>query len=220
MEKKRKLFIQGAFKAIIVLVTIPVIVVLIILLAGYGRVYETTRIEDSGQITGNFENERPEEFIHSFFPEEIEDSFSDVSYLYKAKKGDTYAYECYLEFVIEDADAYSAFVEKHIMRSESSPFLYDKAFCEQSISNILHLQHSETTEGTYAIGTAELGKILYSDHQQRIIFVALGMYDGGGATTSELGYFFSRFHIDPWEYAKTAYASSYYQDLGVTNEER
>ena len=220
MDKNRNSFIQGALKVIAVLITIPLIITLLILFAGYGKVHETTRIEDYGIITGNFDNDTPEEFIRSFFPSEIEDSFSDISYLYKAKKGDAYAYECYLEFVIEDADAYAAFVEKHCVRSESSSFLYDEAFHEQSVSNVLFLQPSEIEEDAYAIGTAELGKVLYSDQQQRVIFVALGMYDGGGATTEELGYFFSRFHIDPWVYAKTAYASGYYQDLGITNEER
>lgn len=223
MSKNKPSFVQNASKVIVTLITIPLIVGLImvlpVLLAGYGRIYETTRIEDYGKITGNFDNDRPSEFIHSFFPAEIGDNFSDISYLYKAKKGDTYAYECYLEFVIKDPDAYFAFVEEHIARSESTPFLYDIAFCEQSVSNVLYLQPSETKKDPYAIGAAELGKILYSDQQQRIIYVALGMYDGGGATTAELGFFFSRFHIDPWKYAKTAYASGYYQELGVTNEE-
>lgn len=223
MDRNKSSILKDVLKVIVGLVSAPLIVVLIMILlvwiAGYGRVYETTNIEKYGRIKGNFDNDRPREFIFSFFPEEIEDDFSDISYLYKAKKGDAYAYECYLEFVIEDTAAYNAFVEKHIERSESVPFLYDEAFYEQSVSNVFDIDHPITAEGAYSIGTAELGKILYSDQQQRIIFVALGMFDGGGATTAELGHFFSRFHIDPAEYAKTAYGTGYYQEQGITNEE-
>ena len=73
-------------------------------------VFETNDIADYGIIKGNYDNERPKEFVFSFFPKTIEDYFSDVSYHYKAKKGDTYAYEVYLEFVIQDPQTYNAFI--------------------------------------------------------------------------------------------------------------
>ncbi len=214
----KKPAVKKAIKIVAGIVTVLFVLVLIQLLLGYGRVYETNRIEDYGKIVGNLDNEKPAAFIHSFFPDEIEDCFSDVTYHYKAKKGDVYAYECYLEFVIEDPKEYAAFVAEYISQDDVLPFAYDMKFREQTISNVLCLNEIPEDK-TYSIGTAELGKILYSDQEQRIIFVALGMFDGGGMTTEELCRFFSRFNIDPWEYAKTAFASGYYQDLGITNTE-
>lgn len=183
-----------------------------------GGIYETSNINNYGKITGNFHNDVPNAFIFSFFPDEIEDSFSQIDYHYLAKKGDTYAYECYLEFVIQDPTDYTEFLNGIIERDMCLPFVYDESFKECSISNVLDLE-TQYSKGVYSVGTAEIGKILFSDNEQRIIFVAIGMYDGGGADTSELGYFFTRFEIDPWEYEQNAYATPYYQDLGVLNKD-
>ena len=219
MNIKIRTVICDALKVVAVLLIIPAFIALCIWVPGYGDVYETTKISDYGKITGNFDNDAPTMFVHSFFPEDIEESFSNIVYHYKAKKGDTYAYECYLEFVIEDSDAYADFVETFIDRRLSTPFVYDSSFQEKTISNVLDLQPPRACEAVYAIGTAEIGKILFSDEQQRLIFVAIGMYDGGGANTIELGHFFSRFQIDPWEYMQNAYATPYYQDLNVPNKD-
>ena len=75
-------------------------------------VYETNDITDYGIIKGNYDNDSPKKFVSSFFPENIEAYFSDVTYHYKAKKGDTYAYEMYLEFVIQDTEQYAFFLSK------------------------------------------------------------------------------------------------------------
>ena len=193
--------------------------ILCISLLGYGDIYETTSISDYGKITGNFDNNAPKAFIRSFFPKQIEDSFSNIIYHYKSKKGDAYAYECYLEFVIEDSDAYENFVELFVDKNSCIPFSYDSSFIEQSISNVLDLQPPKIHEVVYTIETAEIGKVLFSDEQQRIIFIAIGMYDGGGANTIELGHFFMRFQIEPWEYMQNAYATPYYQNLDIPNKD-
>lgn len=195
------------------------VIVFVCVLFLNGSAYETSSLDDYGKVIGNFDNEEPLEFIFSFFPEEIDDCFSDIYYHYKAIKGDTYAYECYLEFVIEDIDSYEEFVNRYIDRNASSKFIYDDSFCEESISNCLWLFTSDDLTDVYWIENAKIGKILFSDEQQRIIFLAMGMYDGGGANTEDLGVFFKRFEIDPWEYMKTAYSSEYHEEQGITNEE-
>lgn len=219
MKSKIHIVIHDVLKVVAILLLIPAFIALCIWIPGYGDIYETTKITDYGKIIGNFDNDVPATFVHSFFPEAIDESFSNIIYHYKAKKGDAYAYECYLEFVIEDSDDYADFVDTFIDRSLSAPFVYDSAFQEQTISNVLDLQSPRTYESVYAIGTAEIGKILFSDEQQRLIFVAIGMYDGGGANTIELGHFFLRFQIDPWEYMQNAYATPYYQGLNVPNKD-
>lgn len=203
-----------------VFVIVAIVIALCVFLPGYGEIYETTYLWDYGKIIGNFDNDTPKAFITSFFPEEIDDSFSEIVYHYKAKKGDGYAYECYLEFVIEDPDEYQAFVEEHINVDESVVFAYDEHFYEQSVSNVLLLQTPRENEAVYPISNAELGKILFSNEEQRLIFVAIGMYDGGGTNTVELSHFFSRFQIDPLEYEKTAYATNYYQEKNIPNYAR
>lgn len=219
MVIKFRSVILSILKVLAVLLIIPLAFILLILAQGYGDVYETTEISNYGKFKGNFDNKQPEKFVKAFFPNEIDESFSQIIYHYKAKKGDTYAYECYLEFVIEDVDAYQDFIERYVDRNTSSTFAYDEDFKEFVISNIFDLQTPDPQESMYAIGNAAVGKILFSDEQQRLIFVAMGMYDGGGANTVELGHFFSRFQIDPLEYMQHAYASSYYQSLGILNKD-
>lgn len=159
------------------------------------KVYETNNIADYGAFVGNYDNETPSQQIMSFFPEQCEDYFSNVVYHYKAKKLDTYAYECYLEFTIEDSAQYNSFLAQYVEEEKCTDFLYDTDFQEYTISNTLVLQENND-ESVYPIESAYLGKILFSNQQQRIVFFALGVYDGGGTNTEELGYFFSRFQID------------------------
>lgn len=164
------------------------------------EIYETNDINDYGNYTGNYDNNTPKEFIDAFFPDVIEESFSDVTYHYKAKEFDTYAYEAYLEFVIEDTEAFYKFLDEHVDISRSAPFRYDGSFMVDTISNILMLSSPSVQPGIYAISRAEIGHILYSLDEHRIIFVALGVYDGGGTDTSELHFFFNRFNIDVLDY--------------------
>lgn len=171
-----------------------------------GDIYEIDSVEKYGVILGNYDNDTPSEFINSFFPTIIEDSFHDVTYHYKAIKGDTYAFEAYLEFVIPDAMEYAEYVSNYEKNGICSTFIYDKSFKEYPISNEFVLVSSNDTDvenGRY-ISIAKIGKILFSDDEQRVIYVAIGMHDGGGATTDELGFFFKRFNIDPTEYEKQA----------------
>lgn len=167
-------------------------------------VYETNDVADYGIVKGNYNNDKPQRFISSFFPQEIEDYFSDVTYHYKAKEGDTYAYEMYLEFVIEDADQYTSFISNVIGNEVCEPFHFDSDYQAYCVANYLTLHPSSEENRPLCIEDAKIGLVLFSDEEQRIVFVALGMYDGGGANVEELGYFFNRFGIDPLEYEKRA----------------
>ena len=210
-------------KKIIIFVTIVILVVVLLIstlfyfLLRPEPVYETNDSADYGVIKGNYDNERPRAFVFSFFPAKIEEYFSDVSYHYKAKKGDTYAYEMYLEFVIEDTQIYNAFLADVIGDNTTEQFYFDEDYQVHYVSNYLSLSFALTISRNNkseppvvkedkskppVIDNAKIGAVLFSDAEQRIIFWALGAYDGGGTSTDELNYFFNRFGINPWVYEK------------------
>lgn len=206
-------------------VTIVILLVVFILFACFyflhppEVVFETNDIADYGVIKGNYDNERPTEFIRSFFPKAIEEYFSDVSYHYKAKKGDTYAYEMYMEFEIKDTQTYNKFIADVIGDNAVIPFVFDEEYQVHYVSNYLYLSpasaisHNDKSKQPVVkedmskqpvIENAKIGAVLFSDTEQRIIFFALGVYDGGGTSTDELNYFFERFGVNPWVYEKRA----------------
>jgi len=203
LEGKMKIIFEALWKSLLSLLLIVCIIICGILItlffSGYGSVFETNDVADYGTYVGNFDNETPAEFISSFFPESIESSFSDVIYHYKAKKGDTYAYEAYLEFVINDPEQFSSYIENNLDRNACYVFSYDPSYQVYVISEMLEL-HNEPeyqAQNAYPISRAKFGIALFSETEQKVIYFALGMYDGGGTTTAELNYFFDRFQIDP-----------------------
>lgn len=171
--------------------------------------YITTDVADYGEYIGNIDNKRAENFITAFFPEQIEDYFSEVQYSYRAEEGDTCAFEAYLEFVIEEPEQYKTFVEEHTSELNGKEFSYAPEFIEYvhcdtfCISSIIEETQEEKQD--VSIRRAEIGKILCCDEEQRIIFVALGVYDGGGANTEFLKVYFERFDIKPQEYEREYY---------------
>lgn len=188
--------------------------------ANHVEIYETDDMQDYGVIIGNCDNGPPADFITSFFPEKIDEEFSQTIYHYKAKAFDTYAYEAYLEFVIGDADVFSSFLNKYVDTTKAKPFLYDDSLLEYSLSNVISLQTPTRENGAYAIDYAEVGKILYSTDDQRMIFVAIGVYDGGGTDTSELDYFFSKYQIDCANYQDNAFYTHEDQMNGILFKDR
>lgn len=206
---------------IVLIVSVPVFYFRIIIeSANYAEIYETNDINDFGVYTGNSDNETPAQFITSFFPTTIENSFSDVIYHYKAKNFDTYAYEAYLEFAVPDQNTFHELLMNFVVLEESIPFRYDNSYMEYSISNVLYTHSESKQSGAYSIGYSEVGKILYSEEEQRFIFWALGVYDGGGTDTSELNYFFKRFNIDVTDYRDYAFFSHEDQKSGIIYKER
>lgn len=170
--------------------------------------YETTDITDYGTYIGNFDNKTPSAFIKSFFPEKIDASFENVRYVYRARKGDSYAYEAYLEFTISDDTAFETYIQEHINESELQAFSYDENIQQWIKSDRLDLRSTREEEDIcggykgFRIGYAIIGKILINKNENKIIYVALGVNDGGIVTTGFLREYFQQFGIDPLEYAE------------------
>ena len=200
-------------------ISFVVVLVLVLSLFHYflnrpAPVYETNDVADYGIVKGNYDNECPQRYISSFFPEKIEEYFSDVTYHYKAKKLDTYAFEMYLDFEIQDTDKYASFISNisHVIGNEiSETFFFDSAYQAYYISNYVTIYESIDENRPPYIDNALIGLVLFSEEEQRVIFFALGTYDGGGTDSKELGFFFERFEIDPLEYQEQA--DSGYTDL-------
>lgn len=193
---------------VIVAVIVVVLCVVVSLICPQKRIYETNSIRDFGRYVGNYNNDTPSAFINSFFPSQLSDDYSEVEYHYKAKRLDTYSYEVYLGFCITDSNQFSEFLEGIITKhGNPTEFAYDNTFEEFNISNVYNIASNKEISGydTYRILNAQIGKILISRESQRIIFVAIGLHDGGGTDTSELCYFFNKFDIDPREYANSSY---------------
>lgn len=175
-------------------------VILLLSACGFGTVYETEELSDYGRIEGNYLNDRPAEFIHSFFPEVLEDSFSDVRYHYKAIKIDQSACEAWLEFTISDPAAFDAFLAEC---GEADTFVpFHEAWMELPVASELELLE---TEDGMSIEYAEMGKVLYRESDRRIIFWALYVFDGGGTGIHDLEQFFTYFDIDPVSLATEIY---------------
>lgn len=174
--------------------------------------YVTNDIEDYGEYIGiaSLDQEKAAKRIEAFFPKEIDDSFSDITYSYKAENYDSLAYEAYLEFVIEDEDEYKHFVSQYTEGLEARAFEHDSSFTEYSIKQRLSLDVEWDGEGECLFEDmkfviAEIDKILCSDKEQRIVFVSLAVFDGGVARVDFLSTYFTRFGIDPLEYADNVY---------------
>ncbi len=189
--------IKKKFRIWLGLVFICMLLCMLLLIrdAAYPRQFYTTNISDYGMYVGNYDNDFPEEFISSFFPEEIEENFFNVKYSYKAQKGDSYAFEAYLEFQIVNKEEFQSYISDKIGNSAVN-FKYDSDFKEYVLSDDFQLND----EGSKSIRGAKIGKILYSEKDQRIIYVAIGVYDGGMVTTDFLCKYFDRFAIDPIKY--------------------
>lgn len=113
---------------------------------------------------------------------------------------DSYSYEAYLEFIVRDKEAYDGLVESVAHGEALSPFPYDQRYREYTISDTLWISWEETSHNWW-IERAQIGNVLFLDETQSVIFVAIGVYDGGGTRVEELDHYFSRFDIDPAEYA-------------------
>lgn len=201
-------------KAIIFAILIPVGIVLLSLFLLIGsfaisftpRSYETNSLNNYGKFTGNYNNEYPKEFTMSFFPQTIETHFTNVNYTYRAQKGDTYAFEVFLEFHIEDAHEFAEHIASIGPNSQWHSFSYNSEYMEYVVDDKFELvdEPTEYSADSYEylpIRYANIGRILYCSENQTVIYSAMGVYDGGLAKTTYFNLFFSRFQIDPLEYA-------------------
>ena len=180
------LAIPGIFAGLIILSTA-------MSTANWGEVYETNDLADYGNISGNYNNEPPQAFIFSFFPETIDESFSQVNYHYKAIYGGAYAYEAWLEFVIEDQAAFEAYVEHLLGGKRLVSFPFDEMYMVYGFENVFDQNKDYKS---YPSGQNHTGKILVSEQDQRLIFVAYGIH-GDHATLYDLSYYWDQFNIVP-----------------------
>lgn len=174
------------------------------------RITEYSDIGDYGVIkgTGSLKsNYRAKKEFQSFFPAEIDPSFEDVKYHYKAIDDFTYAFEASLEFRIPDSAAYHAYIAAIAPEESFTPFPYDEHYLEYLPQrNYLDLcepepDRSENGEGTefYRIESAKICRVLIDPSEQKVYFVLLRVKDDYWTKTTDLDDFFSRFDIDPKE---------------------
>ena len=192
-------------KRYVLWIIVAVIALFVCILLRPTQFYQTTDISDYGHITGNCDNRTPSAYISAFFPEDISEEYVDVVYSYRAENADTYGYEAYLEFRIEDPKVFAEFINSVAPNTEWTVFAFDADYMEYCIDDELHLSEARWSQEAeayyYGIEYAKIGKVLYSEQNQSVIFVAIGVYDGGGVNTLFLSAFFDRFHIDPAQYS-------------------
>lgn len=194
---------QISIKASAVYLCILCLVLGAVLTSCAPKIYKTTDIEEYGDYSGTYNDQFVSNYIGSFFPESLDNrSVKVVRYSYYAKKSDTYGFEAFLELKTNDSDTFEQCVFEIAPESEWKPFVYDSAFMEYSIENVLQLG-DQVNGAYYPIEQAKIRKVLFNAEAQTIIYVAIGVYDGGGTGTDELNVFFDRFNIDPAQYAQT-----------------
>lgn len=162
--------------------------------------YETNHIEDYGVIVGT-NNKIAHKYIFSFFPEQIEPYFSDIRYHYKAFSLDAVGCEVYLEFTIQDENQFMQYLEQlNISENNTVVFSSDPSFREFAYNKQYFSADPSDQPGNWSIQHATIRKIFYSMDQQKIIFWAYLVHDGGGTHFKDLRYFFDLYDITPDEY--------------------
>lgn len=179
--------------------------------------YRITDIHEYSIFNGCFDQGYVEEQIITFFPKEIESYFENVRYVYTGMAPGRYAFEAFLEFQITDEVQFQEYVAKIAAPKEFTLFHDDPTFSEYVIADVLYLgaaipessfgddvnlyRPEETRYGEqFNILYADIRKVLVSDNDNRIIYVALGASIDSSTNTVELSTFFKRFHIAPANY--------------------
>lgn len=167
--------------------------------------YATSDINDYGHYIVIARNEYASNYINAFFPERIESSFTDVTYSYRAQNNANYAFEAYLEFVIEDEEAFREFISAKTSGLECKEFPYDPNFIEYTLVENEYLEiyvydGEDNQNSKIGIDDARIGKILCNAEEHRIIFVAMAMSDAWNAYSDFFCCYFDRFNIDPIKY--------------------
>lgn len=187
------------------LLSLVVIVVMFISFVAPTQYTEMVDIADYGIFTGTNSDSFTQMYINSFFPVELDPSFDVISYSYRAENNDSYGFEAYLEFRIDDTETFDEYIQTLDVYGEPTEFPYDYTFVEYNIEDGFDLSSvPHPSIDAYPIEYARVRKILYSTETQTIIYIAIGVYDGGGVDTSYLCTFFERFCIDPRVYEQVS----------------
>ncbi len=131
-------------------------------------------------------------------------------YVFHSRTIDTWGFEAYLEFVIEDQEAFENIASDITVGLVRGTFNYNEDYQEYiapdkkwgTLNDYMFLGSEISVDGKigYSISAASLSKILVNEKEHRIICVALAVHDGGASDTCFLDAFFSRFDIEPKEY--------------------
>lgn len=167
------------------------------------EIYTTTNIADYGKIVGNYDNVTAAKFIKSFFPPSIDDCFSNVDYYYKAQTGDAVSCEANLRFSIEDEEQFDAYYRSLKKFGLSKAFPYDDQYVVWVVNDAYALNPNAELATFIGIAYAKTGLILCDKANSRFEYVAIVVWDGGGTRVDDLSHFFTRFSIDPVEYARS-----------------
>lgn len=172
-------------------------------LAFPGEVYETDNLADYRVVTGNYNNDRPQAFIDSFFPAEIGPEYVDAAWHYKAIKLDSIACEAVLTFTLPGQAAFDAHYSDLSRHGEPQPFPFDERYEMWVIDN--HIDSWTQAERGRSdrenahvrnIESACVGLILCDREAQRFVYFALMVHDGGATDETDLNHFLTRFDVD------------------------
>lgn len=196
------------------------VIVFILMAAIPPRYTEITDIDQYGHYTGTGADSFTNNYIKSFFPVKIESIFTNVIYSYKAESTDTYGFEAYLEFTIADKTQFDEYIASIKTKDGWSASDFVPGFMEYNIENVLVLDEPDAGDDPTSIFyqqiiKAKIRKIMYSAEKQTVIYVALGVHDGGGIGTNYLNTFFDRFQIDPAKYEKAAQSTYNVDPYGI-----
>ena len=197
---------KNLLKALLISISVWALIIILIvgaLLLTKPKQYATSDINNYGNYIGNGDNQFASKYISAFFPEIIESSFTDVTYSYRAQNLGNYAFEAYLEFVIEDEKAFHEFVSAKTSGLECKEFPYDPNFVEYTLDAMLDISvidGEDDQNRKILIHNARIGKILCNAEEHRFIFVAIAMRDAWDAYSDYFCCYFDRFNIDPTKY--------------------
>ena len=201
------------FRVFRLLLIISGILIIILLTGCEYEVTEYNSLDDYGIITGNYDNKPAEEVFAELFPEAIPESFADPVYHYKAEKcADSTAYEIALEFSMDDPDDFEKYVESVSSEGELLVFPYDNEYLYYPISSQSFILNSDNStkpcsecDGKpehYHIASARIAMLIVQPEIRNVILFGMGVADGGGVSTYDLNWIFSRFNIAPIEFAR------------------
>ena len=177
------------------------------------RITETNDISDYGVLrgTGTIKSDHlAEKEFFALFPASISPFFEDVHYHYKAIDDYTFAFEASLEFTISDWDSFCSYIDSIAPMAEFDVFPYADGYFEYlPQENYLGLSvpdSKKTDEGErssyYRIDEAKISRILIQPSEQKVLFILLSVKEDHWTKTTDLDDFFSRFSIDPKEFAE------------------
>ena len=190
---------------------VSILLLLIFWIGSISTDYTTSDIIEYGNYSGVLQ-EAQDEYMNRFFPESIQPEFVNPIYHFSSRTVDTYGFEAYLEFTFASQEQYEEHIEKATEGMLQGTFYFDNDYSEyllfhQNTGNVcdsLWLHHSPNIDDNgipyYSIDYAGIAKILANPKERRVIYIALGVSDGGGSDTKLLNAYFSRFGIDPIEY--------------------